>query len=288
MGCKAGWAAHPTLACGLLRVTPPSTARKLTGGPSPPFGAQTPEVLCMTLFRPNKIRLSDPRKPLPASEPLEPRRLLAAGDLVTAFGSDGILAIDFDSQPSQVMRAVAQLPDGDLILSGESADFGSGQAVSDYLARVNADGTLDSAFAGDGTLLLSEDDGASGSITELIALPDGDILYARRLATAAGGDVVRLNPDGSVDTGFGTDGPISICGSVTHLSLLPSNQIVEAVASIVRVYDADGTPRDPNFETDLLSQTGIGSFTFGDVATAEDGNIFVAGEVREAELRASV
>ena len=222
------------------------------------------------------------------AERLETRRLLAAGDLVAAFGVGGLVAFDFDSQDVQLLRSVAIMSDGDILAAGDSFGFGADEG-NEYIVRLNGDGDFDTEFDGDGILALSEEAEANGFVASLMPLPDGDFLYARRSLTSPGGAIVRVNGDGSPDTSFANGGELAISGFFPELALLPSGQIVVAGGSIVRVYNPDGTPRSEDFETDLLAQSGVESFSYAAVDTDDSGNIYVAGTVAEEDsLRASV
>lgn len=220
------------------------------------------------------------------SEALEPRCLLAAGDLVSSFGTGGLVAFDFDAQDVQFLRTVIEAADGDYLAAGES--FGS-ETANEYLVRLNSSGTFETAFDDDGILPLADSGGATGFVTALLALDDGDFLYARQSEMEVGGDIVRLNGNGSVDESFADAGTLTISGFFPDMAMLPSGQIVVAGGSTIRIYNADGTPRGENFEADLLDLSGVGSFSFGDVAVDEDANIYVGGAVLEADdPRASV
>src|SRR5687768_9133229 len=90
-------------------------------------------------------------------QPLEPRRLMAAGDLDTTFGGNGGVLVDFTGTGVGVgadfASAVVVQPDGRIILAGNS---GSGGNTDDKiaLARLNPDGSLDTTFDGDGRVIL--------------------------------------------------------------------------------------------------------------------------------------
>jgi uncharacterized delta-60 repeat protein len=72
-------------------------------------------------------------------EPLEARRLLAAGMLDPTFDSDGQLTTDFGAS-DDLGYSVGVQSDGKIVVAGSSyGDFA--------LARYNANGTLDSSFS---------------------------------------------------------------------------------------------------------------------------------------------
>jgi uncharacterized delta-60 repeat protein len=92
-------------------------------------------------------------------------RYNADGTLDTAFGTNGIATIDFGSG-DEAAKAVLIQGDGRIILTGNSS-------LGFALARLNADGTLDTTFDGDG---LAESDLAglsAESINDAVLQPDG-------------------------------------------------------------------------------------------------------------------
>jgi len=134
-------------------------------------------------------------------ELLEARRLLSAGMLDPAFGVDGV-----DTRPSLAtlpnVTASTSEPDGKILIGGTA-----GLNVP-YLARFNADGSLDRRF-GRKTLPLNKFFGRSTGFIETMALaPDGRIVFAG----SAGGQlfVARMWSIGVPDTSFGTRAGIRV------------------------------------------------------------------------------
>ncbi|HXJ55645.1 MAG TPA: Calx-beta domain-containing protein [Verrucomicrobiae bacterium] len=90
--------------------------------------------------------------------------------------------------------AVAQQPDGKIVVGGGFTGANNG---FHFLARLNPDGSLDSAF-----LPLLNDE-----IRAIVVQPDAKILIAGRFTLVNGqvrGRLARLNPDGSLDSTFVT------------------------------------------------------------------------------------
>jgi len=132
---------------------------------------------------------------------------------------------DFDPATSGSVSAVLALPDGKVLLGGTFATVG-GQAQQN-LARVRADGSLDTAFTAE----------ADGTVVAFLRQSDGKVLVGG-FFTAIGGvgrqHIARLNADGSLDMSFDpsatggssqavlglalqTDGKILIAGQFTHV-----------------------------------------------------------------------
>src|SRR3954471_2343966 len=85
-------------------------------------------------------------------ESLEPRQLLAAGDLDPSFGGgDGFAVAAFSGLTTNHDNALAMAvqTDGKIVLAGRSGN-GSNTADRVAVARFNTDGTLDNTFDGDG------------------------------------------------------------------------------------------------------------------------------------------
>ena len=141
-------------------------------------------------------------------------RLLANGTLDASFGQGGKVRFDV-SAANEGASAVALQPDGKIVVAGASCPSGSG-VLSCYdfaVARLNADGTLDTTFDQDGKVTTDFSGGFDGA--SVVALQtDGKILVGG--ATAAGvvgptvGDfaLARYNADGSLDATFDQDGKV--------------------------------------------------------------------------------
>ena len=80
------------------------------------------------------------------------------------------------------------------------------------ITRLNADGTLDTSFAGSGHKIFES--GANGApileLSSLIVLPDNKIIYAGKSTTTFPSKMVvyKVNVDGSFDATFGTNGQV--------------------------------------------------------------------------------
>jgi uncharacterized delta-60 repeat protein len=134
-------------------------------------------------------------------------RLNADGSLDTSFDGDGKLIVPVGAS-NDAGRSVTVQPDGKIVVAGASYN-GSNQDFS--LIRLNADGSLDTTFDGDGKLIMqvgSADDVAASVTVQ----PDGKIVVAGTSSNGIteGFSLVRLNADGSLDTSFGTAGKLIV------------------------------------------------------------------------------
>jgi uncharacterized delta-60 repeat protein len=115
----------------------------------------------------------------------------AAGQLDTTFGSNGVVSVNFNSQflPGDVIEQ----PDGKIVVSNAYFPF--------QVVRFNSNGTLDTSFGSGGVTNPFAPNNNPSSAGAMALQSDGKIVVV-----AGGGPVVRLNPDGSLDTSFGNGG----------------------------------------------------------------------------------
>jgi uncharacterized delta-60 repeat protein len=140
------------------------------------------------------------------------------------------LDTSFNPGAQSDIRAMAVQADGTILVGGDFIGLGGGTGATPrhQLGRLYADGSLDMTF----------DPGANGSVSALAVQADGKILVGGRFTTLGGGGtgttprghLGRLNADGSLDTGFDpgasgvvrtlavqADGKILVGGAFTRL-----------------------------------------------------------------------
>lgn len=151
-------------------------------------------------------------------------RLNANGTLDTTFGSGGITTL-----PLWYASGLAVQPNGKIVVGGSY--YPPSQSFKDFaLAQLNADGTVDTAFDGDG--IVTTDIEAGDDNLRAIALQDDQKI----LAVGNSGQVaalVRYNSDGTLDTSFDGDGKIRMVLSpayseLTQVAVLPDGKILAA------------------------------------------------------------
>lgn len=205
----------------------------------------------------------------------------APGELDPDFSS-----VSFDAGGNISVAAVQ--PDGKIIVAGAfvSVTDETGSYSRLRVARLNADGSIDTGFGVTGS-------GASGLVECVEILPDGKILIGGNFnsVTDATGSVsrrhiARLNPDGSVDTTFGTDGNGLDSTGVLSMAALPDGKILVSGA-FTTITDASGTYR--RLRLARLNSDGSCDATFGShlkgfsnlvyaIAPQPDGKIIVGGD----------
>jgi uncharacterized delta-60 repeat protein len=211
-------------------------------------------------------------------------RFNADGSLDTSFGSNGSRLVSFGN--SEEFHAVAIQSDGKIVAGG-----GHGGGTFTF-ARFNTDGSLDATFGAGGMLVLPVLGSGGDQLMELTIQPDGKIVGVGEVDGDLG--LVRLNPNGSLDTTFGSGGavatPIGRFARLHAVALQSDGKIVAAgnrvdvlgsnLLAIVR-YNTNGS-LDTSFDGDGIVRTGYGPNISDDIeglALQTDGKIVVAGRV---------
>ena len=204
-----------------------------------------------------------------------------------AWGQSGALDITFDPQIEQAssVYAIAVQPDGKVIVGGGFTRV-NGSARS-AIARLNSDGTLDASF--NAPVLTGWPNSGLG-VFAITLQPDGKILVGGVIKKVAGRErngIIRLNPDGNVDEGFGrgpginpditprvdsiavqSDGKILIGGQFFAYDGIPRNRLARL--------NSDGT-LDTNFAPPPLSGIGGTAPNVKRILVRPDGEILIAG-----------
>jgi uncharacterized delta-60 repeat protein len=169
-----------------------------------------------------------------------------AGCLDTTFGGTGVVltdtngGLDYMRDMEQAVTPLLQ-PDGKIVAVGYAQAPGS--PTDDFvLVRYNIDGSLDTTFGSGG---IARDAITSGedSLWAAALQPDGKILAAGSADTFGKGmlGVARFNPDGTLDSTFGTGGNVTLTS--------PSRKVAWRAYSIA--VQADGKI--------LLGTSGVGA-----------------------------
>jgi uncharacterized delta-60 repeat protein len=220
---------------------------------------------------------------------------LGPGTLDPSFGSQGRVTTDMGGFDRA--SAVLSQPDGKLVVVGTSNVSGS-ETRFVALARYNADGSLDQTFGTGGKVLHTRRRGEPSEYASTAALqPDGKVVVAGSLGQPYAGDflLMRFNPDGSLDAGFGTDGTVltDFAGPddvATFLSIREDGTIVAAgysnrrsppptpISLAIAHYLPDGS-LDPSFGTEGKVRTIVDAAVLynGRIAMLPDGGLIVVG-----------
>ena len=196
-------------------------------------------------------------------------RLETNGALDPSFSGTGAGASAW-----QINTALVRPSDGKIFLGGYFSDFG-GQ-VRNNIAWANPDGSVDNSFAGLGGATEYQP-----NIWTVATQADGKVVMTGVFTSHDGvphNNVLRLNPDGTVDSSFNVqtdrstralliqpDGKILIAGFFGEVNGVPMPRIARL--------NSDGT-LDPSFNPG----TGPDKYYIRALALDSEGNIYVGGE----------
>jgi uncharacterized delta-60 repeat protein len=226
----------------------------------------------------------------------------------TSFGTGGRVLTEFDGNNDQAKSVMVQ-PDGKIVVAG-NAQIGVVLAAEQDFAVVRylSDGTLDASFGtgGKSTLDAIKFGGKSNFVNAAALQADGRIVVVGRVFTDGGSGnsdmgIARFLADGSVDTGFGTQGAERIdfgTSSVVSIGfdgggwdealdvviqsdgkiLVGGYTSVAGVfrAALVRLLSASGTPNAVDFGPNGMVVSTTTDKANG-VALQADGKIVIAG-----------
>ncbi len=192
---------------------------------------------------------------------------------IARLNSNGSLDTSFDPGlgANGTIEALALQPDGKVIIGGAFTSY-NGTARS-RIARLNADGSLDTSFD-PGT-------GTSSTVFAIAIQPDGKVLIGGIFITFNGVSrnfLARLNSNGSLDTSFDTGtGPTS---TVQSIALQADGKLI--IGGSFSNYNGTGRARiarvnaDGTLDTSFDPAAGASSTVFS-IALQPDGKINVGG-----------
>lgn len=221
---------------------------------------------------------------------------LQSGSPDNSFGTGGSTWSSTGGLSSIAMAVILQ-PDGKVVAGGS---IGLGNDWHFALARYNPSGSLDTTFDSDGWATASFSDGGYETAYALALQPDGKIIAAGGADTSYA--LARFDPDGSLDTTFGTNGKVSGAISAGYdsfagVALASDGKIVGAgvaydgggnYAALVARYNSDGSP-DTRFGTGgivVYDNSTTGSYEAAEEVTVlSDLSIVTAGQVVKSGKR---
>jgi uncharacterized delta-60 repeat protein len=207
----------------------------------------------------------------PRVEALEDRRLLSAGSLDFNFGHDGLVTVENNA----VVKGIAVQGDGKIVVLDQT------QTGYD-LVRLNSNGSVDNSFGTGG--IVSATFGDFTEVVNLAVFNNGTIAVGGQHGSGStfSVDVAEFNSDGSVDTGFGTNGLAEVSGvTAADMAVFNNGGIVVIGASgsdmAVVYFNANGSPNQ-NFGTNGVVTTALGNWAEATgVALQANGQIVVSG-----------
>ena len=195
----------------------------------------------------------------------------ADGDLDPTFGTGGQVTTDL-AHSTDIANAVAVQADGKLVVVGQTYKHNDYTGEDFAVARYNTDGTLDTTFGARGRVR-TDFPGLAAVPSVVVIQRDGKIVVAGGafpLFTFAGNfEVVRYNPNGSLDTSFGSGGIVTTFfpqGSYAFAVALQSDgKIIAAGTHFVDFNPGDMS--DTDFALARYNPDGSLDTTFGNGGT---------------------
>ena len=191
----------------------------------------------------------------------------AAGDLDPTFGTGGMVMTDIN-RSTDIAQAVAVQADGKLVVVGQTYKHNDFSGEDFVVTRYNTDGTLDNSF-GSGGKVRTDFPGLAAVPSSVVIQPNGKIVVAGGafpLFTFLGNfELVRYNPNGSLDTSFGNGGIVTTNfpeGSyASSVALQADGKII--AAGTVFVDFIIGDQSDTDFALARYNQHGTLDASFG-------------------------
>ena len=216
------------------------------------------------------------------------------GSLDSSFGLGGKVLTSFSGSSGEIGNAIAVQRNGKILMAGESNASGS----TDFaIARYRRNGSLDPNFGYAGRVLTHFSGAAFAIATAVTVARDGKIVAAGWSGvntTQTAFALVRYNPDGSLDSSFGSGGIVLTKFSAAtgehakDVVISRNGKIIVAGSSLNGVTEDFALARyrrngslDPSFGSGGKVLTHFGSSTFDEgnaVALERSGKIIAAGD----------
>jgi uncharacterized delta-60 repeat protein len=225
-----------------------------------------------------------------------------SGEVDPTFGVNGKVVTGFGANQNSA-NAIALQPDGKFLAGGTY--IGSNNKNDFALARYNSDGTMDSGFGVNGKAVLNfpEFNSNSNYIHSIYVLDNGKIVVFGTISPGGSGGltaaIVRYNANGTIDTGFGTNGKLVselVCYGRNGTKLIfladgtfiftSSKSLGGSLTSIgIEKYTADGVS-DTAFGTNGQVFTSFGNGTNNpcSIALKPDGKFVIAAGYYAANI----
>lgn len=213
-------------------------------------------------------------------------RFMPDGSMDPAFGVNGTATFDEPNGNPWPTSVIVQ-PDGKIVIAGQE----SGSYFRLFFCRLNADGSIDSSFANNGSRIFAfQAIDHDGNLVHNTV--DGKLLISGTVGISPITPYyLKLKLDGSIDSTFGTNGVVfltglNFTGGIVHTRLQADGKIVSSAidgntgSRSIKIFrlNTDGT-FDNSFGT-----SGIASLSTPDIVPHKiqfqpDGKIVVAGSM---------
>ncbi len=196
-----------------------------------------------------------------------------ARNYIARLNSDGSLDAAFTpgTGPNTSISTAALQPDGKIIIGGAFTTYNG--TARNYIARINADGSLDGSF--------NPGSGANGTIATMTIQPDGNIIIGGNFTTYSGlahSRIARLDPYGSPDAAFNSGTGAST--TLTTTAVQPDGRII--IGGAFTSYNGAARSRFTRLNTDGSLDATFGPSTGADntvyaARVRPDGKIIIGG-----------
>ena len=208
-------------------------------------------------------------------------RLMPNGKADAAFGNAGLAVARFGSGLNTA-NSLAIQSDGKIVAAGISNDGPRGNPEAMAIARFKPNGTLDPLFGSSGTVQFVAPGSTSSLAEVVIVLPSRKLLVGGQAQTGSGahGFIVRLKPNGAVDTTFGSGGLATFSSpfGVTALGIQSDGKIIALTGHTATRLRPDGL-LDPQQSRGML----VAESHFGAAMLTPDEKILEALPVRDSQ-----
>lgn len=170
-------------------------------------------------------------------------RFTSTGALDSTFGNQGVVVLS-----TPIAGSLVQQTDGQLVIGGVVTPSGGGAELG--VVRLNTNGSLDATFGNGGASVVGLQNRAPNVGSASLLQPNGDIVVCTTLISIGRHQpyqtaLARFNPNGTLDTQFGTQG-LSIQTGVngcTAMALLSDGDYLVVNGVSVAEFTASGTAK---------------------------------------------
>lgn len=180
------------------------------------------------------------------------------------FGNNGSVITDY-ANDYDFFGDLFTLPDGKLLLFGNSTIATNTNLNGFAIIKYNENGSYDNSFGIRGKVILNFDSYQNSNPTTAILQNDGKILVAGNTANNSRGAITRLLPNGEIDADFGFNGKMILESKEVSKILLTTDQKIIILGKTTN-----------DFSIEKLNSDGFYDATFGTngITTLDDENTF--------------
>ena len=165
-------------------------------------------------------------------------------------------------------------------IDGKIVAMGTNTAGYIITVRYNTNGTIDKTFGTDGIVT----DATGIFASSLIIQPDGKIIIGGNDTAYQSFQLIRYNPNGTLDTTFGSGGVVIGPNGTGEVMALQTDSKIILAGSNNNTGLFEVVRYTPNGNIDVIFQSGPNEFSTG-ITIQSDGKIIVAGNSSVFDLR---